>query len=1062
MKNCFCRKCASLFLIGVFLSFAFQPVGRVDTCRGTDIFSRDENPDTCYGLVIPLVYGENLPYTSIQQGITNFVNDLLRLNRSVFWSESNFSALTRTLINDSTQIRFFERGAFIVPFTQNRLANALILSIATDYAFESEIETHYPVSMFFLTEPISLDVIPLKYAKCALRFGLSFGFGDVFSFSDILYSSGFLDVHFSLDDEVCQKLNNNDYNLLIWPGGLNIRTASFFRDISVSNSKSIRDFVNNGGGYIGSCYGADAAASGPVVPMFILTTFLRNLPTYGFLALTSCSVLTVNCGGYVTISLLNLSHPVSFGLDAIQESFHIGGPVFTWATMNRNTQALGVLDDLQVRWWRDGVDKKVPQYILDRYLDFVKGKPIWITSQFGKGKVVAFGCHPEFHFPNRQDRVIDNAVFFVTSDDMTVIHLTTPVLFSDVLAVSTITNGIDLPSYQPVFIELWNIIRMVNTTSAIIDDALLNVIAHGYRISEVRGNEQGLITYSHDLYQRWLEFFSKALQKIECVYTLTRNTTSCSSTVSIWKNITTQELYAFDEFSRRLADNCTLLKDTIQGYGGSKVQRIRLLSMIDTVEILYREGYTRLNQLWSSTMKTCRNCWYLYERDLSLNASYCSVRPAISVVETDAMSSQNTLEQGNQMIYVDNDASVSGDGSIEHPYKHIQDAIDASCDGDTVFVHAGWYYENLYVGKRIRLLGEDRNSTIIDGQNKGPFHHITITHPGVEITNFTIQNSMDKHGGIVLYSSNNTIRGNIIRKNGIGMGLNSKSSNNTICENLFMENHLFGLGLDELTQRNNRIEQNVFQENTIGLYLMNTYNIIKNNQFYDDGIYPSFSSGPLVAEILNNTVNGKPLVCYTNISGFTITEAGAIILFGCRNGVIDQTIISETDRGIYLMYSSNITISDCVITSTSVGITLVSSENITLSHNQISQSTWLSVGLYESRKNQLLQNIMTDSNDGMYFYSSSDNIVEHNNISSTIVGISCWSSSKNNRILQNNFFHNQQHAFDACDNQWIGNYWDDWSGLGLTMLRFLPYHIPGRVLRNFDCSPAQNPYIITN
>ena len=48
-------------------------------------------------------------------------------------------------------------------------------------------------------------------------------------------------------------------------------------------------------------------------------------------------------------------------------------------------------------------------------------------------------------------------------------------------------------------------------------------------------------------------------------------------------------------------------------------------------------------------------------------------------------------------------------------YTKIQDAINNASDGDTIFVKAGTYYENIVVNKRVSLVGENRSTAIIDG-----------------------------------------------------------------------------------------------------------------------------------------------------------------------------------------------------------------------------------------------------------------------------------------------------------------------------------------------------------
>jgi hypothetical protein len=75
-------------------------------------------------------------------------------------------------------------------------------------------------------------------------------------------------------------------------------------------------------------------------------------------------------------------------------------------------------------------------------------------------------------------------------------------------------------------------------------------------------------------------------------------------------------------------------------------------------------------------------------------------------------------------------------------YSTIQGAINHSSDGDTVFVFSGLYYERLRVDKRINIIGEDRNSTIIDGSRRTN-DVITITSGYVLIKGFMIRNSLD-------------------------------------------------------------------------------------------------------------------------------------------------------------------------------------------------------------------------------------------------------------------------------------------------------------------------------
>ena len=57
---------------------------------------------------------------------------------------------------------------------------------------------------------------------------------------------------------------------------------------------------------------------------------------------------------------------------------------------------------------------------------------------------------------------------------------------------------------------------------------------------------------------------------------------------------------------------------------------------------------------------------------------------------------------------------------VPHDYSSIQEAINVSIDNDSIIVSQGTYFENInFNGKRIILLGEDKETTIINGSQNG-------------------------------------------------------------------------------------------------------------------------------------------------------------------------------------------------------------------------------------------------------------------------------------------------------------------------------------------------------
>ena len=92
-------------------------------------------------------------------------------------------------------------------------------------------------------------------------------------------------------------------------------------------------------------------------------------------------------------------------------------------------------------------------------------------------------------------------------------------------------------------------------------------------------------------------------------------------------------------------------------------------------------------------------------------------------------------------------------------YSTIQSAIDASSDGDEVYAYPGTYYENInFNGKNISLIGEDRETTIIDGGHNGRVVEIDNIDE-LYLSGFTIQNGEIDEGngaGILIMNSENS------------------------------------------------------------------------------------------------------------------------------------------------------------------------------------------------------------------------------------------------------------------------------------------------------------------
>jgi len=101
-----------------------------------------------------------------------------------------------------------------------------------------------------------------------------------------------------------------------------------------------------------------------------------------------------------------------------------------------------------------------------------------------------------------------------------------------------------------------------------------------------------------------------------------------------------------------------------------------------------------------------------------------------------------TIRIENHFIAVDDDYNETTPGWQIYSFDSIQDGIDAVLEGGSVFVYNGTYYENVDITKnRITLIGEDRNSTIINGSAGNSCIYSAYAN-NVTIWGFTLNDSI--------------------------------------------------------------------------------------------------------------------------------------------------------------------------------------------------------------------------------------------------------------------------------------------------------------------------------
>ncbi len=310
-------------------------------------------------------------------------------------------------------------------------------------------------------------------------------------------------------------------------------------------------------------------------------------------------------------------------------------------------------------------------------------------------------------------------------------------------------------------------------------------------------------------------------------------------------------------------------------------------------------------------------------------------------------------------------------------YTRIQDAIDAAQPGDTVFVYNGIYNENLLIGKKIELIGESSDNTVIHAK-KELTDGIFIWANETKIFNFklTCEEKIHYNFGIYLYN----VTGCMI-------------DNNNIMKNFTSGIFLFG-------SNNNSILNNRILNTQNGIKLNNSYaNIISNNT-----IQPGFGNGIHLEESNNNDINDNDILhCNNGIYSERSIEnkfennsvkysVQAVKLdLGSNYNIFINNDFSNNERGFDFTFSDNISIINNNISNVRYGFSFGESDYITLINNDFSNIDYGNYFWFSDRIILINNTIESLMSDGINFMYSRNNKLMNNSLKGG--GLSVWGYS---------------------------------------------------------------------
>lgn len=373
-------------------------------------------------------------------------------------------------------------------------------------------------------------------------------------------------------------------------------------------------------------------------------------------------------------------------------------------------------------------------------------------------------------------------------------------------------------------------------------------------------------------------------------------------------------------------------------------------------------------------------------------------------------------------------------------YITIQEAIDNASSGDTIYVWAGTYFENVIINKTITLIGNDTTNTTINGGGTGnvvdisaDFINLTgfnitgsgigdfagVRLNGVDRCNITDINCFNKKYGIYLqsFSTENNITNNSCSNNEIGIGL-IDSSNNILFNNTCSNNENIGIRIDDSVS-NELIDNDCSINELVGIYISGSfdhilkYNICYNN-LYSDGIYLGTSSRN---KLIKNTCtyNGQHGIQLwssdQNIFDLNIctnNQFGVTLWYADNNKFYNNTISNNGNNGLMLSRSSYNTIyNNSLRFNSNDGILLDRANYNDFSKCECTDNGYCGIELTPGMYNNFYYNNCSDNFYGFELWQSSFNRFENNNCSENNVAMDAWSSSSNivsnNTCLNNNW-----------------------------------------------------------
>jgi glutamine amidotransferase-like uncharacterized protein len=187
-----------------------------------------------------------------------------------------------------------------------------------------------------------------------------------------------------------------DFDIVIFPGGNSVEQG---KDIGATGKTAVRDFVQNGGGYLGICAGGFLATTNDSYGLGLINaraiTGSRYLSGQGYIS------QSVRGTGNIDLELTDLGQQLFGGAKELRSIYYSSGPVF-YPAMREDLP-----DFVSLATFRTEIT------LYEYQQGEMIGKPSIIAAPYGKGNVCAIS--PHFEMSNGYDDMIKNILWSLRS-----------------------------------------------------------------------------------------------------------------------------------------------------------------------------------------------------------------------------------------------------------------------------------------------------------------------------------------------------------------------------------------------------------------------------------------------------------------------------------------------------------------------------------------------------------------------------------------------------------------------------------------------------------------------